>query len=51
MFDWFAESGYAADVAGLRSRYPGLTRFEDYLRLSVPGEAVRRDGEQAKAKE
>ncbi|WP_410583039.1 NmrA/HSCARG family protein [Amycolatopsis sp. lyj-108] len=35
MFEWFDESGYAADVAGLRSRYPGLTRFEDFLRENL----------------
>jgi uncharacterized protein YbjT (DUF2867 family) len=34
MFRWFNESGYRADVDGLRSRYPelGLRTLEDWLR-------------------
>jgi uncharacterized protein YbjT (DUF2867 family) len=34
MFRWFNDSGYQADVAGLRSRYPelGLRTLEDWLR-------------------
>jgi uncharacterized protein YbjT (DUF2867 family) len=32
MFEWFAESGYQADIDGLRERFPKLQRFEDFLR-------------------
>lgn len=32
LFRWYEEVGYTADVAGLRARYPQLTRLEDYLR-------------------
>jgi hypothetical protein len=34
MFRWFNESGYQADVEGLRARYPelGLQTLEDWLR-------------------
>lgn len=35
MFEWFAESGYQADVAGLRGRHPGLTRFGDFLEKNL----------------
>ncbi|WP_409495645.1 NmrA/HSCARG family protein [Amycolatopsis sp. cmx-11-12] len=35
MFEWFAESGYQADVAGLRARHPGLTRFGDFLEKNL----------------
>jgi uncharacterized protein YbjT (DUF2867 family) len=32
MYAWFAESGYQADIAGLRNRFPGLLTFEEFLR-------------------
>jgi hypothetical protein len=34
MFRWFNDSGYQADVEGLRSRYPelALRTLEDWLR-------------------
>lgn len=32
LFRWYEEQGYTADVAGLRSRYPGLLTLEAYLR-------------------
>ncbi|MEU6740841.1 NmrA family NAD(P)-binding protein [Streptosporangium sandarakinum] len=31
MFEWFAESGYQADLAELRDRFPGLLTFQDRL--------------------
>ena len=31
MVRWFDNEGYSVDVAGLRSRYPGLTTLRDYL--------------------
>ena len=31
MYRWFEEQGYAVDVEGLRSRYPGLTTVAEYL--------------------
>ncbi|OKB64909.1 hypothetical protein BHU62_19960 [Serratia marcescens] len=32
MFEWFGESGYTADIAGLRSRQPELLTLDDWLR-------------------
>ncbi|MGC4792354.1 NmrA/HSCARG family protein [Micromonospora sp. DT178] len=32
MYGWFAESGYQADIAGLRDRFPWLLTFEEFLR-------------------
>ncbi|OKB67792.1 hypothetical protein BHU62_04945 [Serratia marcescens] len=32
MFEWFGESGYAADISGLRSRQPELLTLDDWLR-------------------
>ena len=34
MLHWFDETGYSADVEGLRARYPGLTTVEEYLFLA-----------------
>ena len=31
MLRWFDESGYDVDIAALRSRYPGLLTYEQYL--------------------
>jgi uncharacterized protein YbjT (DUF2867 family) len=31
MFEWFAESGYQADLADLHDHFPGLLTFEDWL--------------------
>ncbi|MDF5756883.1 NmrA/HSCARG family protein [Spongiactinospora sp. TRM90649] len=36
LFEWFAESGYHADLAKLRKDFPGLLTFQDWL-----GEQVR----------
>jgi uncharacterized protein YbjT (DUF2867 family) len=35
MFEWFAESGYQADIASLRARHPGLIRFEKFLETAL----------------
>ncbi|WP_268959548.1 NmrA family NAD(P)-binding protein [Nonomuraea antri] len=35
LFEWFAESGYQADLAGLRERFPGLLTFHDWLAQRV----------------
>ncbi|EEP74788.1 NmrA family protein [Micromonospora sp. ATCC 39149] len=32
MFEWFAESGYEADIADLRRRFPTLLTLEEFLR-------------------
>ncbi|TDC80877.1 NmrA/HSCARG family protein [Micromonospora sp. KC606] len=32
MFEWFAESGYQADIADLRRRFPTLLTLEEFLR-------------------
>nr|5F5N_A Chain A, Monooxygenase [Micromonospora okii]5F5N_B Chain B, Monooxygenase [Micromonospora okii] len=32
MFEWFQTDGYAADIAALRARHPGLRTFADWLR-------------------
>ena len=31
MLRWFDESGYDVDIAALRSRYPDLLTYEQYL--------------------
>ncbi|WP_461012762.1 NmrA family NAD(P)-binding protein [Streptosporangium sandarakinum] len=31
MFEWFAESGYQADLAELRDHFPGLLTFQNWL--------------------
>ncbi|GAA3465554.1 NmrA/HSCARG family protein [Nonomuraea roseola] len=31
LFEWFAESGYQADLAELRDHFPGLLTFQDWL--------------------
>ncbi|MFF4415733.1 NmrA/HSCARG family protein [Streptosporangium sp. NPDC001559] len=31
LFEWFAESGYQADLAKLRKDFPGLLTFQDWL--------------------
>jgi uncharacterized protein YbjT (DUF2867 family) len=34
LFEWYEKVGYAADVDGLRERYPNLVSLEDYLRAT-----------------
>lgn len=31
MYEWFEDEGYEADVDSLKTEYPGLTNFDDYL--------------------
>src|SRR5690606_9093825 len=40
MFTWFAESGYAADIAHLRAVHPGLLTLEAWLRTGLGGTAA-----------
>ncbi|MGW7411782.1 NmrA/HSCARG family protein [Streptomyces sp. NPDC054863] len=35
MFEWFAESGYQADLDALRSDFPWLQRFDTFLRNAI----------------
>ncbi|UUV30011.1 NmrA/HSCARG family protein [Amycolatopsis roodepoortensis] len=35
MFEWFADSGYQANLADLRTRFPELIRFETFLSGSL----------------
>jgi hypothetical protein len=32
MFEWFAKSGYQADIPKLRKHFPNLLGFEEFLR-------------------
>jgi uncharacterized protein YbjT (DUF2867 family) len=46
MFRWFNEVGYDADIAALRTEYPALTTFEQYLRGSGWEGAQPAEGEE-----
>ena|SRR5690606_29870837 len=36
MYEWLNAHGYGADIPALRSRYPGLTTFSEWVRRNVP---------------
>ncbi|MEU3230560.1 NmrA/HSCARG family protein [Nocardiopsis alba] len=41
MFEWFAESGYRADIAALREEFGRLLTFEEFLRRELAGRSGR----------